>query len=211
MQPHWTGTDVRPTTRRGPGGEGWVLRPGRGCRVEAIWRAAPLSNSAAEPHAHAHSGLGLAGHPRTPGDGQLPGRPLPAAMALPRGPMPLGEYDMVAKLGAGSFAQVFRAVHRTKGTVRAVKAIQLERLSPKLLKGLEAEITILREVRHPNISEPTQRAPTPRCLRPRRPPRARLPSWPRAGQCIARVAVSSPGTASQSSLWTFGGQLAGCT
>ncbi|KAA0160802.1 hypothetical protein FNF27_04475 [Cafeteria roenbergensis] len=74
-------------------------------------------------------------------------------MALPRGPMPLGEYDMVAKLGAGSFAQVFRAVHRTKGTVRAVKAIQLERLSPKLLKGLEAEITILREVRHPNIIE----------------------------------------------------------
>jgi len=74
---------------------------------------------------------------------------------------------MVAKLGAGSFAQVFRAVHRTTGEVRAVKAIQLSRLSPKLLKGLEAEITILRQVRHPNISErprPRLHAPIVRAL-----------------------------------------------
>lgn len=129
-------------------------------------------------------------------------------MALPRGPMPLGEYDMVAKLGAGSFAQVFRAVHRTKGTVRAVKAIQLERLSPKLLKGLEAEITILREVRHPNISERPKPA-TPAAL-----VRSRLPkpgsSRERAQLNVARVPLPPP-AASQSSSWTCGGPRGGCT
>ena len=127
-------------------------------------------------------------------------------MALPRGPMPLGEYDMVAKLGAGSFAQVFRAVHRTKGTVRAVKAIQLERLSPKLLKGLEAEITILREVRHPNISEPalalaaiqhTSRATTLASLS--------------GAQYVPPASSALPCCFPQSSLWTCAGPLAGCT
>jgi serine/threonine protein kinase len=75
-------------------------------------------------------------------------------MAASSGYMEIGEYRIMQKLGSGSFAQVFKATYMPDGSPRAVKAIQLARLSPKLLKGLEAEITILRQVEHRNIGEP---------------------------------------------------------
>jgi serine/threonine-protein kinase ULK/ATG1 len=53
--------------------------------------------------------------------------------------------------GQGSFAMVYRGQNRVSKRTVAVKAIVRARLNQKLQQNLEAEITILQSLQHPNI------------------------------------------------------------
>lgn len=63
----------------------------------------------------------------------------------------VGDYILGPKIGAGSFAVVWRARHRLLGLEVAVKEIDKKQLSSKLRESLFKEIDILRNISHPNI------------------------------------------------------------
>ena len=63
----------------------------------------------------------------------------------------IGDFEIRGKLGSGSFADVYKAVHRVTGREVAVKAIALSKMNEKLEKNLESEIAILRKIEHPNV------------------------------------------------------------
>ena len=63
-----------------------------------------------------------------------------------------GEWLLQGELGAGSFARVWRAMHRGSGQVAAVKEINLEKLNRKLQESLASEVAVLNAARgHPHI------------------------------------------------------------
>ena len=55
------------------------------------------------------------------------------------------------KIGSGSFAVVWKAVHAETGSAVAVKEISTDRLNKKLKQSLESEVSILKQIRHRNI------------------------------------------------------------
>mmetsp|Transcript_12384 Transcript_12384/g.12789 ORF Transcript_12384/g.12789 Transcript_12384/m.12789 type:complete len:695 (-) Transcript_12384:261-2345(-) len=55
------------------------------------------------------------------------------------------------KLGKGSYGSVYLATHRVTRDERAVKVMNVDRITSYYLKKLHTEIEILREVDHPNI------------------------------------------------------------
>ena len=69
----------------------------------------------------------------------------------------VGEYSLVATLGSGSFATVYKAVKRgddgVDAEVVAIKAISRNsaKITKKVLENLELEISILKKYQHPNI------------------------------------------------------------
>jgi serine/threonine-protein kinase ULK/ATG1 len=63
----------------------------------------------------------------------------------------IGDYIVTARIGSGSFAIVYRAHHKVTNQPVAVKAINKTKLNPKLLENLESEISIMRQIDHPNI------------------------------------------------------------
>ncbi|XP_059634469.1 serine/threonine-protein kinase ATG1a [Cornus florida] len=63
----------------------------------------------------------------------------------------IGNYTLGPSIGSGSFAVVWRARHRQSGTQVAVKEIDKKQLSPKVADNLLKEISILSDIRHPNI------------------------------------------------------------
>ena len=63
----------------------------------------------------------------------------------------VGGYDLFNCIGQGSFASVYRGEHRATRRVVAVKAIVRAKLNRKLLENLEAEISILQSIDHPNV------------------------------------------------------------
>ncbi|XP_019705844.1 serine/threonine-protein kinase ATG1a isoform X3 [Elaeis guineensis] len=63
----------------------------------------------------------------------------------------VGDYILGPKIGSGSFAVVWQARHRQHGLEVAVKEIDKSQLNPKIRDGLLKEISILRQVSHPNI------------------------------------------------------------
>ena len=63
----------------------------------------------------------------------------------------VGTYDLYTCIGQGSFATVYRGQHRTTKRVVAVKAIVRSRLNQKLQENLEAEISIMKSLSHPNV------------------------------------------------------------
>jgi serine/threonine-protein kinase ULK/ATG1 len=64
----------------------------------------------------------------------------------------VGDYILREKIGKGSYADVYKGVHKNTGIKYAIKTIFKENLSdPKLLMGLESEIKIMREFAHENI------------------------------------------------------------
>ena len=63
----------------------------------------------------------------------------------------VGTYDLYSCIGQGSFATVYRGQHRTTKRVVAVKAIVRARLNQKLQENLEAEISIMQSLEHPNV------------------------------------------------------------
>ncbi|KAJ7529518.1 hypothetical protein O6H91_15G054700 [Diphasiastrum complanatum] len=63
----------------------------------------------------------------------------------------VGDYIVLHEIGTGSFAVVWKAVHRFDGHEVAIKEIATERLNKKLQDNLSSEIAILRKTDHPNI------------------------------------------------------------
>lgn len=54
-------------------------------------------------------------------------------------------------IGSGSFAIVWKASELGTGQTAAVKEINTDKLSPKLLASLQSEIEVLQATRHRNI------------------------------------------------------------
>ena len=63
----------------------------------------------------------------------------------------VGQYDLYGVIGQGSFASVYRGEHRGMRRVVAVKQIVRAKLNRKLQENLEAEISILQSIEHPNV------------------------------------------------------------
>jgi len=59
----------------------------------------------------------------------------------------VGDYIIGPRIGSGSFAVVWRSRHRVLGTEFAIKEIDKKHLNDNLKK----EISILRNISHPNI------------------------------------------------------------
>jgi serine/threonine protein kinase len=77
----------------------------------------------------------------------------PAAAALPDPqPASLGQYDLLAKVGAGGMGQVFKARHRLMNRVVALKVIHKRHLDhPGAVERFQREIRALAQLSHPNI------------------------------------------------------------
>ncbi|DAZ99078.1 TPA: hypothetical protein N0F65_008383 [Lagenidium giganteum] len=60
-------------------------------------------------------------------------------------------YTLGRTLGSGTFSVVKEAVHKQTGERYAIKCIKREGLTEEDMEGLVAEITILRQMHHPNI------------------------------------------------------------
>ncbi|RHY11514.1 hypothetical protein DYB28_006403, partial [Aphanomyces astaci] len=60
-------------------------------------------------------------------------------------------YTLGKRLGAGAFAIVREGVNKVTGTKFAVKCIKTSSLSPADVRGLRQEISILKQLSHPNI------------------------------------------------------------
>jgi serine/threonine-protein kinase ULK/ATG1 len=63
----------------------------------------------------------------------------------------VGEWELGASIGSGSYAVVYHARHHATGEEAAVKEINLERLNAKLRQALESEVSILQRIDHQNI------------------------------------------------------------
>lgn len=65
----------------------------------------------------------------------------------------VGNYQLVSKLGIGSYASVYKGIDVKTGQEYAVKAISKEKLGAdeKLHDNLESEINIMREYSHKNV------------------------------------------------------------
>jgi serine/threonine-protein kinase ULK/ATG1 len=61
------------------------------------------------------------------------------------------EYQRLERIGRGSFATVYRAVHLASNREVAIKDISQEKLTHKLQENLESEISILKNHSHRNI------------------------------------------------------------
>ncbi|XP_061961061.1 serine/threonine-protein kinase ATG1a [Populus nigra] len=63
----------------------------------------------------------------------------------------VGDYILGSRIGRGSFAVVWRSIHRFSGFQVAVKEIDKKLLTPKVSENLLKEISILSTINHPNI------------------------------------------------------------
>lgn len=63
----------------------------------------------------------------------------------------MDKWTLTEVIGHGSFAKVWKAVHKETNHVAAVKEINTERLNKKLLESLASEIAVLQRVNHPHI------------------------------------------------------------
>lgn len=65
--------------------------------------------------------------------------------------MSLNNFEIINKLGEGSFAQVFKVRRRIDSQYYALKQIKLSHLSPKEKTNALNEVRILASINHPNI------------------------------------------------------------
>jgi serine/threonine protein kinase len=63
----------------------------------------------------------------------------------------IGEYNIIKKIGRGSFSNVFKANHTKTNIFYAIKSIKTKNLSQKIIENLNSEIEILSNINHPNI------------------------------------------------------------
>ena len=62
------------------------------------------------------------------------------------------KFIIVAELGHGSYANVYKGVHIKTSQRFAVKAISKDRISDRRLRAnLDTEISIMRDIQHTNI------------------------------------------------------------
>ena len=66
-------------------------------------------------------------------------------------PRRVANWVLQEKIGRGSFAVVWKAIHADTGNCVAVKEISTDRLNKKLKQSLESEVSILKQIRHQNI------------------------------------------------------------
>ena len=60
-------------------------------------------------------------------------------------------YQLLTKIGSGTFSTVYKAFKLPDKEVFAVKVVDVSDFSPKDLKNILNEITILASIHHPNI------------------------------------------------------------
>lgn len=64
----------------------------------------------------------------------------------------VGDYMVVARIGSGSYATVWKGVHRKTGACVAIKGVNREKMRLKNFEeNLESEIAIMKSLQHPNI------------------------------------------------------------
>eukprot|EP00249_Psilotum_nudum_P024259 c29136_g1_i4 orf=319-1134(-) len=66
-------------------------------------------------------------------------------------PKVIGNYIVMELIGAGSFAIVWKAVHRQDGIEVAIKEFDRRKLNKQLQQRMFVEISILKQIKHPNI------------------------------------------------------------
>ena len=76
-------------------------------------------------------------------------------VALPSPPRKrkfVGDYMVVKRIGSGSYATVWKGVHRRTGQCVAIKGVNREKMRVKNFEeNLESEIAIMKRLQHPNI------------------------------------------------------------
>ena len=66
----------------------------------------------------------------------------------------VGDYEIIRKLGKGSFADVYEAIHTTNKVTFAIKKIdkgRMIKIDERLIESLRSEIEIMGKHPHPNI------------------------------------------------------------
>ncbi|KAL5118968.1 G2-specific serine/threonine protein kinase [Pleosporales sp. CAS-2024a] len=61
------------------------------------------------------------------------------------------KYDVLEKIGHGSFGVIRKVKRKSDGYILCRKEISYQKMSPKEREQLQAELSILKELRHPNI------------------------------------------------------------
>ena len=61
------------------------------------------------------------------------------------------QYTLGKMIGSGTFSVVREAIHIKSGQKYAIKCIKREGLTPEDIEALTAEVTILKQMDHPNI------------------------------------------------------------
>jgi len=61
------------------------------------------------------------------------------------------EYDKIEKIGEGTYGVVYKARHRKTGKLAALKKIRLESEEEGVPSTAIREISLLKELKHPNI------------------------------------------------------------
>ncbi|HEX7376356.1 MAG TPA: protein kinase [Pirellulales bacterium] len=64
---------------------------------------------------------------------------------------PLGEYELLERIGRGTIGEVFKAVHRRLRRIVAIKVVNAATTSSEALKRFEREVKIAGLLSHPNI------------------------------------------------------------
>uniref|UniRef100_A0A7N0V9E3 Protein kinase domain-containing protein n=1 Tax=Kalanchoe fedtschenkoi TaxID=63787 RepID=A0A7N0V9E3_KALFE len=60
-------------------------------------------------------------------------------------------YDMISKIGSGTYSNVYKARDRESGKVVALKKVRFDTSEPEAVKFMAREIMILQKLDHPNI------------------------------------------------------------
>ena len=72
-------------------------------------------------------------------------------MAGPMGRSTLNDYIKIGKLGEGAYGIVYKAQHAVTGEIVAMKKIRLTSANEGVPSTAIREISILKELHHPNI------------------------------------------------------------
>lgn len=65
----------------------------------------------------------------------------------------LNDYEKLEKLGEGTYGVVYKAKHKQTGEIVAVKRIRLEKEDDGVPSTAIREISLLKNLKHPNIVE----------------------------------------------------------
>uniref|UniRef100_A0A1U7YEN6 Probable serine/threonine-protein kinase At1g54610 n=1 Tax=Nicotiana sylvestris TaxID=4096 RepID=A0A1U7YEN6_NICSY len=66
-------------------------------------------------------------------------------------PKTADSYDKLAKVGQGTYSNVYKAKDRKSGKIVALKKVRFDTSEPESVKFMAREIIILKKVDHPNI------------------------------------------------------------
>jgi len=61
------------------------------------------------------------------------------------------DYEILQVIGKGAFGEVKKVIHKLTGDIRAMKIIKKDKVDEAYLRSLNTEISILKQLDHPNI------------------------------------------------------------